>query len=101
MHPVLTSLTEAIIRTISEREAAGDIVVIAPPAALADHISEAVREVFTGDLLSPAEIFSVVALLNEAAEDQRFYDWEMPVKVGLTANEVKELAARLRSVTSL
>ena len=101
MHPVLSKLTEAIVRTISEREAAGDIVVTVPAIALADHISEAVREVFTGNLLSPSEILSVVALLTEAAADRKFYDWEMPTKVGLTATEVKQLAERLRSVTTL
>ena len=101
MHPVLPELTEAIVRTISEREAAGDIVVTVPAFALADHISEAVREVFTGNLLSPSEILSVVALLTEAAADRKFYDWEMPTKVGLTATEVQQLAERLRTVTTL
>lgn len=101
MHPVLPKLTEAIVRTISEREAAGDIVVTVPAVALADHISEAVREVFTGNLLSPSEILSVVALLTEAAADRKFYDWEMPTKVGLTATEVQQLAERLRTVTTL
>jgi dsDNA-specific endonuclease/ATPase MutS2 len=101
MHPVLPKLTEAIVRAISELEAAGDIVVTIPAVALADQISEAVREVFTGSLLSPSEILSVVVLLTEAAADRRFYDSEMPTKVGLTATEVQELAARLRSVTAL
>lgn len=101
MHSVLPKLTEAIVRKISEREAAGDIVVTVPVVAIADHISKAVREVFTGNLLSPSEILSVVALLTEAAADRKFYDWEMPTKVGLTATEVKQLAERLRTVTTL
>jgi len=101
MHPVLQKLTETIVRVISEREEAGDVVITVPAVALADHISEAVREVFTGNLLSPSEILSVVALLNEAAADRQFYDWEMPTKVGLTATEVQQLAERLRSVTAL
>lgn len=101
MHPVLPKLTEAIVRVISEREAAGDIIVTVPVVALADNISEAAREVFSGSLLSPSEILSLVALLTEAAADHRFYDWEMPTKVGLTATEVQQLAARLRSVTAL
>ncbi|WP_263773093.1 hypothetical protein [Propionivibrio soli] len=101
MHPVLPKLTEAIVRVISEREAAGDLVVTVPVVALADHISEAVREVFTGNLLSPSEILSVAALLTEAAADRKFYDWEMPTKIGLTATEVQQLAERLRTVTAL
>ncbi len=101
MHPVLPKLTEAIVRAISEREAAGDLVVTVPVVALADHISEAVREVFTGNLLSPSEILSVAALLTEAAADRKFYDWEMPTKIGLTATEVQQLAERLRTVTAL
>jgi len=101
MHPVLPKLTEAIVRVIAEREAAGDIVVTVPAVALAEHISEAVRQVFSGNLLSPSEILSVVALLTEAAADRKFYDCEMPAKVGLTATEAQKLAERLRSVTAL
>lgn len=101
MHPVLPKLTETIVRAISEREAAGDVVVTVPIVVLSDHISKAVREVFTGNLLSPSELLSIVALLTEAAADPQFYDWEMPTKIGLTAIELQQLAERLRAVPSL
>ena len=58
-------------------------------------ISDKVKTVYAGGLLSPEEIKGLYNLINHAVQDKSFYDWEMPILIGYTAEQMDDLAKKL------
>ena len=102
MRDIQQALTDAIVSSLARAEEAGELVICTDaPVDIADRISESVRGVFAGDSFSPDELLALSALIFHATSDKRFYDWEMPVLLGYTAEQMAELGNRIRGLSSL
>lgn len=89
-------LIRAINAALLKLEANGDIVLC---SALSDvpakQIHDAVIELVPNDQISLSEMSALRALVLQAIDDNRFFDWEMPTLTGLTAEEFRALASKL------
>ena len=102
METVQQELTAAILEALRQAEEAGDVVLTtAAPGAVASAISIEVRRAFAGDLFTVEEMRSMALLISYAVADKRFYDWEMPTLVGMSAEAMQGLSDRiLRHIAS-
>lgn len=102
MRDIQQALADAIVSALAHAEGAGELVICTgAPVQIADRISESVRGVYSGGIFSPEELFALSALIFHATSDKRFYDWEMPVLLGYTAEQMAELGNRIRQLSSL
>lgn len=90
------ALLQSIKKALSDLEESGDIVLCAnTPDAPAKHVYHAVKALTPNDKLSFSELVGLRALIFQAINDKRFFDWEMPSLTGFKAEEFKEIAEKL------
>lgn len=87
---------QLISRALLELEERGDIVLCVDSAKKpAKHIYDALGELMPNDKLTASELSGLRALVLQATNDQRFFDWEMPTLTGFTAEEFRTIAGKL------
>jgi len=89
-------LLQAIESALLELEERGEIVLCTDtPNVSSKYICSAIKELTPNEKLTLSELSGLRALVFQAVNDQRFFDWEMPTLTGLDANEFKKIAEKL------
>ena len=90
-------LIKAISAGLVECEEKSDLVIT---SAIVDNVSQViaakVKEEYSGGVISPEETVGVATLIMHAVTNEKFFDWEMPLLCGYTADEFEEIARKLR-----
>lgn len=63
-------------------------------------MTEAIITVYTG-LLTTKELTTLSTLAFQATSDEIFYEWELPILVGYTREEMQTLGAKPRELATL
>jgi hypothetical protein len=101
MDELTKNLIAAITTSLYQLEEKGSIVITESiVSSISQHIAEGVKSSYAG-ALTPDEVLGVCSVLLHAAGDANFYDWEMPTLSGYQADEVKEIATRLRNSVNI
>ncbi len=96
-HKFDRALIQALQAGIDTAEDRGYLVSTTPNhRQAAEVLAEQVKAVYAGGVMSPDEVLGICSVLYHAAEDKKFFDWEMPALCGYKPEEIKHIADRLR-----
>jgi hypothetical protein len=89
-------LGKVIVAEIAALEAENELVVCSTnPNRAARRICDAVLGIVPQTGLTPPELWAVRRLILQAIDTPSFFDWEMPILTGATAEEFRAIAAKL------
>ncbi|KZN13264.1 hypothetical protein OA79_11825 [Marinomonas sp. TW1] len=81
---------------LEEMEDDGDIVICSnDTSTVIRKLHEAVLTVVPDTSLTTSEMYGVRSLLIEAIGNKKFFDWEMPILTGFSADEFESIARKL------
>ena len=89
-------LSRVIATALHELEVEGEIVITSPGVEpLANRIADAVLTIVPHTGLSQLELLGLRSLVLHAVADKRFFDWEMPILTGFSADAFQAIAEKL------
>lgn len=89
-------LMQSIKQSLYDLEERGDIVICSTISdAPAKCLYDVVRTFIPNDSLTTSELSGIRSLIFHAVDDKRFFDWEMPVLTGFSADEFRKIAEKL------
>lgn len=89
-------LRNAVREALLQLETDGHIVIVSTTLGpVVDAVANKVADVVPNTELSLRELYATRQLIYQAIQDNRFFDWEMPMLTGLTAEEFRIVADKL------
>ncbi|WP_152612647.1 hypothetical protein [Leisingera sp. ANG-M7] len=90
------ALIQAIGKAITDLDDSNELVLCSDdPTNCATKIASSVRHVVPNTGLNSSEMLGIRSLILHAISDKRFFDWEMPILTGFSAEQFKAIADKL------
>jgi hypothetical protein len=94
-------IKDALADALIKSEEKGDLVIVTSVINnVTEPMAEAVKSVYAG-IFTPQELAALSNLVLQATSDPKFYDWEMPILVGYSLEEMQNLGEKLRELATL
>ena len=101
MKDIEISLRNAIEEALHSIEESGDIVITSGSLGEATKlIAEKTKEIYTGNIFTPAEMVLLRQLAAEAAINDKLFCGELQLTTGYTKEEMLEFSEKLREFTN-
>ncbi len=96
-----SKIKNALAEVLTKSEENGDLVIAtAIINDITKPMAEAVKTAYAG-IFTTQELAALSKLVLQATSDETFYDWEMPILVGFTREEMQSLGEKLRELATL
>ncbi len=89
------SLLVAIAAALEKLEQSGDIILATQTSKIAAQLHDSIKHQLPYLHLTADECGAAGSLILHAVEDKRFFDWEMPILVGGSAEEFRVIGSKL------